>query len=93
MFSWVNLNVISTLLRYVLTAAGTWGIATGMFEAEAWAEISAAIIALVAALWGAYESARNKVVTNHGATVVSMHDLPVTTQATVGTSAAVAKAK
>jgi hypothetical protein len=93
MWNWLNLNVITTLLRYVLTAAGTWVVAKGWVGAEAWAEIVAGILAIAAALWGTYESARNKVVTDNGKTVVAMKDLPPTTVQAVETSAAAAVAK
>lgn len=91
MFNWVNFNVISTVLKYALTAAGSFVIAKGWFSSEMWLEITTAILTLAGAAWGVYESGRNKVVLDNGKTVVAMKDLPPTTIKAVETSAAAAK--
>lgn len=93
MFNWININVITTVVRYILSFAGGYVLAAGWFDAASWESITTAIISLAAALWGAYESSRNKVVTDNGKTVVPLAALAPSTQATIETSVAAAAAK
>lgn len=60
----LNGPIISTLLRYVLVFCGGTVVAQGWFSVEEWAQISAAITALVLAVWGIIEARKSKVVVN-----------------------------
>ncbi len=64
MQSWLNSQVIFTVIRYVLGFIGGYAASQGWFSSEEWVTISGAILAFLAAVWGVIETRRTKVVAN-----------------------------
>lgn len=80
-FNWLNAQSLTTLARYALTALGGFIVAKGWVPADGWDEIMGILLSLIAAIWGVWETNRNKVVLN--GTQVSVSKMTSSDKATV----------
>lgn len=79
--NWLSILVGKTALQYLLNAIGGVVIAKGWVDGDTWAQIAGAVLVLVPALAGVFDSATPKAVTKAG--VVKLAALPLADKAKV----------